>query len=298
MPKRLSGLISVVVSTYDWPEALTLVLEGLANQTDKNFEVIVADDGSDRRTAEVIAAARVKPVHVWREHQGFRLAEIRNRAILASKGEYVIFLDGDCIPRRNFVAEHRRMAEPGCAVQGDRMMVRQKLTQRILTEKLSAGNWSLLTWCMHRLHKRVNRIAPMITLPLGPLRMRTRQTGENAVGCNQAIWRRDLDKIDGFDASFIGWGWEDSDVLARLLHAGVKRKYGRYATGVIHLYHDFFLTKVNRRLLDDTLACARVRARQGMSALAHSARVDAAPVDAALAASALVDSEQPLELVK
>src|SRR4051812_16734345 len=133
---RLSGLISVVVSTYNWPEALTAVLDGLANQTDKNFEVIVADDGSDRRTADVIKAARVGPVHVWHEHRGFRLAQIRNQAILASKGEYVIFLDGDCIPRRNFVAMHRRLAEPGCAVQGDRILVRKKLTQRILTKKL------------------------------------------------------------------------------------------------------------------------------------------------------------------
>jgi len=291
--RRSSGLISVVVSTYDWPEALTLVLDGLANQTDKNFEVIVADDGSDRRTVEVIEAARVEPVHVWHEHRGFRLAEIRNQAILASKGEYVIFLDGDCIPRRNFVGMHRRLAEPGCAVQGDRIMVREKLTQRILTKKLSAGNWSLLTWCVQRMHRRINRIAPMITLPLGPLRMRTKQTGESALGCNQGIWRRDLDKIDGFDASFVGWGWEDSDVLARLLHAGVKRKYGRYATGVIHLYHDSLIARENRRLLDDTLACARVRARQGMSALVNSA-----PVDAALADSAPVDSQQPLELVK
>jgi glycosyltransferase involved in cell wall biosynthesis len=286
--RRLSGLISVVVSTYDWPEALAAVLHGLANQVDKNFEVIVADDGSDRRTVEVIKAARVEPVHVWHERRGFRLAEIRNRAILASKGEYVIFLDGDCIPRRSFVAVHRRLAEPCCAVQGDRILVRDKLTQRILTEKLSPGNWSLLTWWMHRLRKRINRIAPMITLPLGPLRMRTEQTGERALGCNQGIWRKDLDKIDGFDASFVGWGWEDSDVLARLLHAGVKRKYGRYATGVIHLHHEPALTKENRRLLDDTLACARVRARQGMSTLA----------DSTLADSALVDVEETLQLVK
>ncbi len=118
---RFSGVISVVVPTYNWPEALAAVLYGLANQTDRSFEVVVADDGSDHRTAEVVSNACVRAKHVWHEDRGFRVAEIRNRATLACKGEYVIFLDGDCIPRPNFVATHRRLAEPGYFVQGSRI---------------------------------------------------------------------------------------------------------------------------------------------------------------------------------
>src|SRR5262245_26670396 len=107
--------ISVIVSTYDWPEALRSVLYGLKNQTDENFEVLVADDGSDHRTADVVRAAqsRIPITHVWQEHKGFRVAEARNKAILASRGEYCIFLDGDCIPREGYVAAHRRLAEHG-----------------------------------------------------------------------------------------------------------------------------------------------------------------------------------------
>jgi glycosyltransferase involved in cell wall biosynthesis len=258
-------LISVIVSTYDWPQALSAVLNGLANQTDDKFEVVVADDGSDQRTATVIKAARVRPIHVWHPHDGFRLAEIRNRAILASHGEYCIFLDGDCIPRENYVAAHRRLAEPGYFVQGDRIMVRRKLTERILAEGLSPGEWGYFTWLAYRLRKRVSRLAPMITLPLGPLRKRVNQTGESALGANQAFWRKDLDRVDGFDAAFVGWGWEDSDILARMLHAGIGRKYGRYATGVIHLYHES--ARANRHLFEDTVATARIRARSGLSAL-------------------------------
>src|SRR5262249_10246938 len=136
---RFSGLISVVVSTYNWPEALAAVLGGLAKQTDRNFEVVVADDGSDHRTAEVVSQAGVRQNHVGQEDGGFRLAETRNRATLACKGKYIIFLDGDCIPRPSFVATHRRLAEPGCFVQGNRVNLRKKLTQRILAEKVDPG---------------------------------------------------------------------------------------------------------------------------------------------------------------
>jgi glycosyltransferase involved in cell wall biosynthesis len=266
----LSEVISVVVSTYNWPEALAAVLDGLANQTDRNFEVVVADDGSDHRTAEVVSQAGVRAKHIWHEDQGFRLAEIRNRATLACKGEYIIFLDGDCIPRPSFVAIHRRLAEPGCFVQGNRVNLRKKLTQRVLAEKLDPGRWGPLTWIGHRLGKRVGRLAPLVTLPLGPLRKLTEQTGERALGCNQAFWRKDLINVDGFDSAFVGWGWEDSDLLARLLHAGVKRKYGNYATGVIHLHHEPPSAIQNRMLFDETLACARIQARKGMSTLMNS----------------------------
>jgi glycosyltransferase involved in cell wall biosynthesis len=268
---QLSGLISVVVSTYNWPEALAAVLNGLANQTDRNFEVVIADDGSDRRTAEVLSHARVRAKHVWHEDRGFRLAEIRNRATLACSGEYVIFIDGDCVPRPNFIATHRRLAEPGYFVQGNRINLRKKLTQRVLAEKLDPSRWGLLTWIGHRLGRRVSRLDPLVTLPLGPLRKLTEQTGERALGCNQAFWREDLINVDGFDSAFVGWGWEDSDMLARLLHAGVRRKYGKYATGVIHLYHEPPGVHENRRLFDDTLACARIKARKGISTLVDGA---------------------------
>ncbi len=113
----------------------------------------------------------------------------------------------------------------------------------------------------------MGRLAPLVTLPLGPLRKLSEQTSERAWGCNQAFWHKDLVRVDGFDSAFVGWGWEDSDLTARVLHAGVKRKNGNYATGVIHLYHESPSARQNRILFNETLATARIQARKGMSTL-------------------------------
>lgn len=257
-----TGLISVIVTTYDWPEALRAVLHGLRYQRDENFEVIVADDGSDERTRWVVQDANVR--HVWRPHDGFRLADMRNRALAAAQGDYVIFLDGDCIPRPSFVSAHRRIAEPGWFVMGNRVMLKERMTKQVFSENLSPEDWMLPAWLWLKLTGKVNRIAPMITLPLGALRRRVRQTWKRAMGCNFAVWREDLDKVDGFDAAYVGWGWEDNDLFARLLRAGVRRKTGRFATGVIHLWHEPVYAKENKRRFDETIASDRMRARQGL----------------------------------
>jgi glycosyltransferase involved in cell wall biosynthesis len=264
--------ISVIVTTYNWPEALRSVLYGLSNQTDGNFEVIVADDGSDARTAEVIKASRIRPVHVWHEHQGFRAAAIRNQAIRAAKGAYCIFLDGDCIPRESYVAAHRRLAEPGYFVVGNRVMLSRKMTAQVFQDNLNPEDWSLPMWCAHRLTKRVNRLAPLLTLPLGPIRRRAKQTWRAAQSCNVAMWRSDLERVDGFDSCFVGWGWEDNDLILRLMRAGVKRKMGRFATGVIHLWHIPVNEVHNRLLFEHTLADDRFVARRGMSAALEAAK--------------------------
>ena len=128
----MNELISVIVSTYERPDALAAALRGLSRQSDRRFEVVVADDGSGPATAAVIgqwkATLGVPLIHVRHEHSGFRAAEIRNRAIVASSGGYCVFLDGDCIPRADFVAQHRRLAEPGWFVAGNRILLSEHLT--------------------------------------------------------------------------------------------------------------------------------------------------------------------------
>ena len=123
----MAELISVIVTTYNREDALDAVLRSLAAQSDSDFEVVVADDGSGPATRELIAAWKAKLAvrleHVWHEDRGFRAAEIRNRAILAARGGYCIFLDGDCIARPDFVATHRRLAEPGWFVTGNRILL-------------------------------------------------------------------------------------------------------------------------------------------------------------------------------
>jgi glycosyltransferase involved in cell wall biosynthesis len=274
----MAALISVVVPTYDREDALGAVLRGLARQTDRNFDVIVADDGSGPATAALIelwtSRLEVPLIHVHQRDEGFRAAEIRNRAILASRGAYCIFLDGDCIPRPNFIAAHRALAEPGWFVTGNRALLSRQLTEAVLKDDLLLEMWTFGTFLGHRLGGRLNRLAPLAPLPLGPLRKLHPQIWQGARSCNLAVWRADLDRVDGFDASFTGWGLEDSDLLIRLMRAGARRKDGRFATGVLHLWHppeDRTAMPLNERKLDELVRGDRIRAIKGLSAVAAEA---------------------------
>ena len=271
----MADLISVIVTTWDREDALDAVLRSLTGQTDRDFEVIVADDGSGEATARLIAdwvpRLGVPLKHVWQEHRGFRAAEIRNRAILASQGSYCIFLDGDCIARPDFVTTHRRLAERGWFVTGNRILMSQSLTETVLRDGLVPESWSRSDWARERASGGINRTVPLMSLPLGPLRKLRFRAWRGARSCNLGIWRRDLDRVDGFDCAYQGWGREDSDLLVRLLHAGVKRKDGVFATGVLHLWHpaaDRGLLSGNDRKLDDARSGNRMTALQGLSAMA------------------------------
>jgi glycosyltransferase involved in cell wall biosynthesis len=268
------GLISVIITTYQRADALDAVLRSLSRQGDRDFEIVVADDGSGAQTKAVVDRWRLQTDialhHTWHPDRGFRAALIRNRAILKSSGDYCIFLDGDCIVRDSFVAKHRRLAEPGWYVTGNRLLLSQQLTAKVLGEALEPEAWSFPQWVRARRRGGVNRLAPLIALPLASLRKLPAQSWRGARGCNLAIWRRDLERVDGFDAAYDGWGREDSDLLARLHHAGVRRKLGNFATGVIHLWHpeaDRSRFNKNDRLLDDVIARGSIRARSGLSAL-------------------------------
>jgi glycosyltransferase involved in cell wall biosynthesis len=212
--------------------------------------------------------------HVWHEDRGFRAAEIRNHAVLVSRGDYCIFLDGDCIARPDFVAIHRRLAEPGAFVTGNRILLSRDLTATVLNEKQSPENWNASRWISERMRGGVNRLSALLRLPLGPLRGLRGNAWQGARSCNLAIWRRDLNRVDGFDADYSGWGKEDSDIIVRLLHAGVRRKDGVFATGVIHLWHaDFDRSQLpeNERKLEGVVASDRVRAQRGLTAIAPAA---------------------------
>ena len=142
----MNDLISVMISIYNRPDALDAVLRGLSRQTDRNFEVIASDDGSPPSTAAVVESWKdrlgVPLAHVWHEHHGFRASEISNRAILKSRGAYCVFLDGDCIPRPGFIAAHRRLAEPGWFVFGNRILMIDALTRACLQDGIEPETWT------------------------------------------------------------------------------------------------------------------------------------------------------------
>jgi glycosyltransferase involved in cell wall biosynthesis len=274
----VSGLISIVIPTYNRPEALHAVLRSLAQQSDQDFEVLVADDGSEPDTAAVVAKWNGKigrrVVHVWHPDRGFRAAEIRNRAILVAAGDYCIFLDGDCLAQADFVATHRRLAEPGWFVTGNRILLSPALTEAVLAQGLPAETWSFAELVRHSLRRGVNRLLPALRLPLGPLRKLLRGRWQGAQTCNLAVARGDLDRVDGFDTSYTGWGLEDSDLVVRLLRAGVQRKDGRFAIGVLHLWHapnDRSGFAANQVQLDAAIHGGRIRALRGLSVLADEA---------------------------
>jgi glycosyltransferase involved in cell wall biosynthesis len=273
---RSPALISVVVTTYNREDALNAVLSALSGQSDRAFEVVVADDGSGPATGAVVERWRARlPInHVWQPNTGFRAAEIRNRAIIACRGDYCIFLDGDCLTRADFVARHRQLAEPGWFVTGNRMLLSPALTAAVLREGLRPESWPVPGWIGPRMRGDANRLAAVLPLPLGPLRKFNCRRWRGARSCNLGVWRSDLERVDGFDASFRGWGREDSDLLIRLLHCGVRRKDGRFATGVIHLWHpdaDRGELAANDTRLQGALDAKRVRAVRGLSVLREGA---------------------------
>jgi glycosyltransferase involved in cell wall biosynthesis len=271
-----AALISVIVTTYNREDALDAALRALAHQSDRNFEIVIADDGSRPDTARVIETWRARLAlpckHVRHEHRGFRGGEIRNRGIRASAGELCIFLDGDCLVRCDFIAAHRRLHEPGWFVTGNRILLSAALTATVLDRGIEAERWNFAALLQQRLHGGINRLLPTLRLPLGPLRKLNSARWQGAQTCNLAVARRDLDRIDGFDSAYTGWGLEDSDLVVRLLRAGVRRKDGRFATGVLHLWHppnDRSQLAENQERLDEVIGGRRLRALHGLSELSE-----------------------------
>jgi len=234
-------LISVIVTTYNRPDALAAVLAGLATQTDRGFEVLVADDGSRDDTRAMIesqAAGFALPLrHVWQEDRGFRAGAARNRAALKACGDYLLFLDGDCVPRRDLIARHRDLAESGWMVAGNRILLSEKFTSQVLAGNVPIHAFTNADWSSAAARGDINRTLPLRHLPLGPLRKLAARRWQRVRTCNLGVWMCDFRTVNGFDEAYEGWGFEDSDLAVRLLNAGVRRKEGAFATAVLHLYH-------------------------------------------------------------
>ena len=264
--------IALIVTTYNRPDALAAVLDGCLVQTDPDFEVIVADDGSTRDTAELIATyqarAPFKILHVWQEDLGFRAAAIRNRALAATIADYIIFTDGDCVLPPDFVASHRKLAEPGWFLSGNRLMLTQAFTEQVLRDKLPIHLWQTRDWLQARRRGQIERLLPLLQLPnLGWLRKQLPRRWEGAKTCNLSVWRADLLRVNGLDESYTGWGLEDSDLVIRLLRAGIHSKSARFSVPVFHLWHrenDRSQLEENRQRLQEVMQAKHILAIQGL----------------------------------
>lgn len=233
--------VSVVITTYNRSDALLATLKGLAGQTDPLFEVIVADDGSrpeqQRMILESEVARALRLVHVWHPDVGFTASRIRNRGVAASTGNYIIFLDGDCVPEVDFIERHKLLAESGFFVNGSRVLLSEALTKRVVSGEESIVDRSAGYWLRQRWKGHSNKLTALLRLPDGGLRVQRDFSWKGIRSCNMAVWRSDFERVDGFDESFVGWGHEDADFVLRLHHAGLARKNGYCATEVFHLWH-------------------------------------------------------------
>ncbi len=264
-------LISVVVATYNRPDALASVLRSLSKQNDHRFEVVVADDGSGPDTEEVIKRAQpmlpVPLTHVWQEDAGFRLAAARNRATARASGDYLIYLDGDCLAQQHFVRAHRALAERGWCVTGGRVLLGESFTRTALTNGTAIEDWSIVDTARAAFQGKLNRASSLPWLPLGPLRKLGGRRWQRLRGCNFSAFRADVERVNGFDENFAGWGFEDSDFAVRLIAAGVRLKNGRLATNVYHLWHpenNRSAHRENWQRLQQRIKSQQVRAELGL----------------------------------
>jgi len=264
-------LISVIVTTYNRPDALRAVLAGLLAQTDGEFEILIADDGSRDDTRELVttvARASAVPVrHVWQEDKGFRAGAARNRAAAVARGEYVIFLDGDCVPRPDWITRHRALAERRWMVAGNRILLSEAFTRLVLASGTPIHQWTEEQWRAAAARGDINRTRPLKTYALGPLRKLAARRWSRVRTCNLGVWLKDLRSVNGFDEVFEGWGFEDSDLAVRLLNHGTRRKEGAFATGVLHLWHrenDRRNEGRNWEHLQQRIARREVRATSGL----------------------------------
>jgi len=226
--------IAVIVSTFNWPDALRLVLQSLTRQTMMPKELLIADDGSDESTKKVIDEYRSKfniPVkHFWQERNGFQKTTILNKAVAGTNCDYIVQMDGDIIAHPSFVQDHANIAETGYYVRGSRTLLGDPVTQGMLAKRklrkilpFSAG-----------IKNRINAIHHP---KLSDWLTQYRNASGNVHGCNLAYWRNDFIAINGYDNRFKGWGHEDIELAARFVNIGVLQKKVKMKAVCYHLDH-------------------------------------------------------------
>jgi len=226
---------SVIVTTYNRPDALKRTIESLEDQTRPPYEVFIADDGSGPQTGELVkrflSQSRFMLYHVWQEDQGFRAGWIRNKAIKKATGEYIILLDGDCVPTRHFIEDHVALATPGFFVQGKRVLINKRLAPCFSHKDAR----SIKRLVRYFLSGDISNAHHLIRLPGFPASVSTRLSGIKS--CNMGFYKKDIVSVNGFNQDFVGWGREDSELAVRFFKYGLKRKEHRFMAICFHLWH-------------------------------------------------------------
>jgi len=275
--------LSVILTTYEWPEALDVVLRALSEEVEPPHDVVVADDGSGPRTAEVVErwqgtlGAPLK--HVWQPDGAWRKARILNLGALAAAGEYLLFLDGDCVPRTGMLDATRRCTLPGWFLASKRLHLSVRLSERVLRGEARPWRWSTTRWFLRA--PREVLLAPRETGGVGllfPIRDRRRQwrpeQGDfappfDAYGFYFGVRRADFERVNGFDMRYTGWGGEDRDIAARLRRAGLMCGWPGPGATMLHVWHEEKrgIMPSNDPLVRETLAADHIEAYDGLREL-------------------------------
>ncbi|MGJ1432786.1 glycosyltransferase family 2 protein [Sphingobacterium spiritivorum] len=232
--------VSLIITTYNRPDALEAVLVSVCELHIKPQQVIIADDGSGEATAAVIEKYQsILPVpllHAWQPDNGFRAAEIRNKALALVKSPYVIIIDGDIILDPFFVKDHLHHAEKGCFLQGGRFLLTEKKTKEILSQpqRPFIAKWGDPD-IEYRFEKRF--FAFRSALLAGLIKRKITYSHHAIRSCNMSFYYEDVLKVNGFNNDFVGWGREDSEFVERLFNAGIKRINIKFSALGYHLYH-------------------------------------------------------------
>jgi glycosyltransferase involved in cell wall biosynthesis len=225
--------ISLIISTYNWPKALKLVLNSVFKQSVLPNEIIIADDGSTQETETLIYSyskqINIPILHIWHEDKGFRKSIILNKAINAAHGDYIVQIDGDTILHKHFIKDHKLNRATNTFLFGSRVSLNEKLT----TKLLNSSNFRI-----HYFTKGLKKRNRLIRIPLYKLLLKKQNNNSKKLrGCNISYWKKDAIAINGYNESFQGWGYEDFEFVQRLINNNVYGKRLKHTAIQYHLYH-------------------------------------------------------------
>ena len=227
---------SLIICTYNWPEALKLVLSSAIFQSEMPNEIIIADDGSESSTTEVIdeftSVCSIPIIHSWQEDDGCRLSHSRNRAIAKSSFEYIIMVDGDTLLHKDFVKDHKKFAKRKTYLQGSRVLLQLEITNYCLQNQIFKKP---LFFSKNSKNKMNLLRIPFITKLISYF---TNRNISRIRGCNFSVYKKDVIDINGFNEEIVSWGREDSEFVQRLFNNGVKKQLLKFSAIQYHLYHE------------------------------------------------------------
>jgi glycosyltransferase involved in cell wall biosynthesis len=256
--------VSLIITTYNWKEALEITIKSAINQSIAPEEIIIADDGSREDTREIIEKyaqkSHIPIIHSWQEDKGFRLARSRNLAISKARYEYIIFVDGDLFLHKNFVSDHLKNARKGHFLQGSRVLISENLTNKIIQDRI----FSRPSFFSKEIGNNFNSInSPFLSWVFS---LKKSQSHNSIRGCNFSFNKEDLLKVNGFNEDFKSWGREDSELVERLYNAGIYRKNLKFAGIQYHLYHKIGKTNTeNDHILNQAIAGKLVWCNNGLA---------------------------------